>query len=602
MLLHMPGGLPFDAPDPAAYCTRAAAIQAATGDNVPVPCPPVLWLAPRSVHLRTARREGKPEDLPHAPLWWTGGAWREFPTMAQARHSQAHAGYVPRKFEPPWRTGAMLRPVEAPLELGLGQESFDTAAVPPVFRLLQLLLCAPGSSLWARSVCGGEWCLFPHQLEFDMARSEAFEVQRGDRYVLLLRGRQTASAGGLDTVLLFDRTRNMWLPPIGPTRSTASGHVGEAPVRWRPVDGVWGTRATALSMKGWLLEATPDYLLLLSPVARDGVQRGPDDAHSALQFFGYDGEVVSHHLACNPRCLSVQRYDQFFLIAKDTHLHVGGEQGDAIMDDDWHPSYPRVAGWLLAADDASVPPLPIFLPSANTGFGASALGILGSARESTEEPTRWSLAIARGNVEEVATSQHMQQDNALRLFLLEDGPLLRIWASRRLDDAFDTLYQKHTLDGVQLVRHALDFMPLRASELEVGSAGGSWLLWSPDLRHTARVAVAGPGSGKLAFWRCAVAYEGETAALRAQRSRACRMAVHATTDISSMQLLPLIASQGWESCVLPQRDARGCSVVSGLPCFPVLRREEGCFAKVEEFWIHPMGRDTALLPPLSTTR
>mmetsp|Transcript_62353 Transcript_62353/g.175834 ORF Transcript_62353/g.175834 Transcript_62353/m.175834 type:complete len:456 (-) Transcript_62353:107-1474(-) len=455
-----------------------------------------------------------------------------------------------------------------------------------------MLLCERenGQALWARPLAGGEWRLCPLRLDFQVARTEAFEVCGGDRYVLLFRGRGAGGGGCLNSIVMFDLVRNEWLPLLGPTRSRPGGNVGEPPVRWRPVEIDPGVRcASHAPLLAWLLESTPDYLMLLAPVSRDGVQRGTSDRHSAVHFIGHCGEVVSHHLPCSASRLTMHRYDGFFLFVKDFDEHPEGN-ANACMDDDWQPSYQGVAGWLLAAEDTAVPPMQISLPQARDGWGGGS--------------SPWSLVISRGNLQEQALSHHMRQDTAPRLYLLEAGPVWRLWASRRIDDSFDTLYQRHTLDRPQLIRHSLTFSPLQQSELEVGgdSAASSWLLWSPDLRHLARLlpTAAAGGAGKLAFWRCAVQFSGEGADTRALNPRAYAAAVDFAPHVSPVELLSL-GKRGWDEPKLPMEDAGG-AVYTGLPCFPALRRGEGNFQRTQDWWIHPMGRDPASHVPLAILR
>uniref|UniRef100_A0A7S1WD05 Uncharacterized protein n=1 Tax=Alexandrium catenella TaxID=2925 RepID=A0A7S1WD05_ALECA len=352
-------------------------------------------------------------------------------------------------------------------------------------------------------------------------------------------------------------------------------------------------------LRAWLLEATADYLVLLAPVSRDGVQRGGEGPHAAVHFVGHDGEVVSHHLACSPTTVMVQRYDGYMLFAKDAEEHAAGDL-DACLDDDWHPSYPQVAAWLLSADDVAMPPLPVHLPDVSRGWAGR-----GSA---------WSVVLARGQLEELAEHHHLRHDTAPRLYLLEIGPAVRLWASRRVDEAFDTLYQRHGLDGLQLLRHSLSFSPLDQSQLGVQAiggenAGGAWLLWSPELRHTGQVASgAGPGGGKLTFWRCAVGFAGEPADLRARRRCAYLSAAEATPEISPVEVLPVgrKAWEGhpnlWEAHPWPREDARALCVVSGLPCYPALRRQEGTLDRPEDWWVHPSGRDASLHLPVALLR
>lgn len=592
MLLNLPGGMPFEAEDPATYCTRSGVLQRSVGADFPVACPPVLWLAPRTVHLR-ASREGLPEELPHAPLWWTGGCWREL--QSDGGHAHAPSAYAPRRFEPPWRAGGggLVRVTEClPLEdPGPLQDAFGDGN-PTVLRVLNLLLSSPdGQTLWARRAVGGAWSRFPVDLPaFALRRTDAFEVAGGERYLLLLRGGGTA--GALDTVLLFDASRSEWLPPLPPTRPAGAGNTGEPPVRWRPVRAAAGP---GLWAQAWLLESSPDYVLLLAPVCRDGMQRiAADDPHSALHFVGQGGEVVSHHLACRASNLTAQRYDQFMVFVKDPHEHMPGREA-ACLDDEWHPSYTAISGWVLDVNDVSVPPLPAILPDE----------MLRSPQTSS-----WSLVLARGSLQELVTDSRLQQDMAPRLYLLEDGPMLRLWATRRVDEAFHAVFENHTFEGRRLVRSVLEFAPLGHSEVEIGGVGGAWLLWSGDVRHTARLARAGPGGGRLAFWRCAVHFADAAASLRTMRPHATAAAAQAmpvragvcapSAGASPAQLLAHPGDFGWEACWDPSQNARNGAVVTGLPCFPTLRFEEGCFGRPEDFWQHPVSRDAVLLPPLTT--
>jgi len=324
-----------------------------------------------------------------------------------------------------------------------------------------------------------------------------------------------------------------------------------------------------------------------------------EDPHSAVHFIGHNGEVVSHHMACRPALLTLQRYDGHMLFVKDAEEHSTGRL-DACFDDDWHPSYPPVVGWLLSATDVAMPPQTIYLPDTSRGW------VNGDAI--------WSVALARGNTEELVDRWHLRHDTAPRLYLLEVGSAVRLWASRRVDEAFDTLYHRHTLDGLQLLRHSLSFDLVEQSCLEPQALGGegagrAWLLWSPDLRHAAQVASGrDPGSGRLTFWRCAVSFSGEGRALRAQRSRAYVSAAEVTPKISPTEVLALGRKMweshpnAWEAHGWPQEDARATGVLSGLPCFPMVRRQEGTLDRPQDWWMHPSGRDPALHVPITALR
>eukprot|EP00811_Abedinium_folium_P021096 NODE_3014_length_2106_cov_9.532087.p1 GENE.NODE_3014_length_2106_cov_9.532087~~NODE_3014_length_2106_cov_9.532087.p1 ORF type:complete len:383 (-),score=112.79 NODE_3014_length_2106_cov_9.532087:754-1902(-) len=373
----------------------------------------------------------------------------------------------------------------------------------------------------------------------------------------------------MSIVLLYIVELNEWRSPVGPARPWVGGHLGEPPILWRPVD--YMGQAPLAPLLAWVVESTPSYLLLLAPVSRDGVQRGPGDAHTALHFIGHDGEVVSHHLACKADRLTVQRYQRHLLVVKDHNMHPEGV-ADACLDDDHHPSYPSVAGWLLAAEDVAVPPLPVILPTEGCNLSGG-----------------WSLAITRGSIEELVSSGHLRFDTAWRLYLFEAGTQLRLWASRRIDEAFDTVYRYPTLDGEQLLRHALGFTMLPQTEVEAPGSGavpGAWALWSPDLLHAARV----DADGRLSFWRCAIAYEGEEAPFQALHHVAYGITGHAQPTISSVGVIPTKTS--WMGTGLPPAEAGG-GVVTGLPCFPALRWTEGTLNRPEDTWTHPIGRDAA---------
>lgn len=66
------------------------------------------------------------------------------------------------------------------------------------------------------------------------------------------------------------------------------------------------------------------------------------------------------------------------------------------------------------------------------------------------------------------------------------------------------------------------------------------------------------------------------------------------------RLVELTPKTAPEACWDPSQNARNGAVVTGLPCFPTLRFEEGCFGRPEDFWQHPVSRDAVLLPPLTT--
>eukprot|EP00448_Togula_jolla_P042723 CAMPEP_0170569820 /NCGR_PEP_ID=MMETSP0224-20130122/766_1 /TAXON_ID=285029 /ORGANISM="Togula jolla, Strain CCCM 725" /LENGTH=560 /DNA_ID=CAMNT_0010892027 /DNA_START=76 /DNA_END=1754 /DNA_ORIENTATION=- len=540
--------LPWASPaDPATFCVRVASMQRASG-KVPVPSPPVLWLA-RLPGPWLPQGKSAPE-LPHAPLWWAGGGWREFSEASAA----LPAAYAPRRFQPPWIRGAgLLRPLEAPGEAGPDEGHAQALGSGPstrVLRVLRMLICEWAGALWARPQVGGAWCQCPHSIAgLSIARLEAFEVCGGNEYIVLLHdtGAKESTRGTPSLVLTFSLTRNEWCPTAGATRAFAGRHGGEAPVRWRPVPGHRPSNP-APPMHAWLIEATPDYLVLLSPVARDGAQRDGKDVHSALHFIGVSGEVISHHMAVSAKQLTIQRYDEHLLLFKDSERDADGDAD--CLDDDWNPSHQRVAGWLLSVKDVAVPPLPVFLPSAEEGWLAGA--------------SSWSLALAWGCLEDFASSWHLRSDMAPRLYLLESGPMLRLWASRVVDEDYGTVLQRHSLDGKELLRHALTFAPLQQTLLEVDGHGlaavetaPTWMLWSPDLRHAVRLRDREQAS----FWRCAGASrDGESSALKASATHARLASVGVAETISTAEVFP--RSGDWDSCALPWEAAHGAEVVT----------------------------------------
>jgi len=320
----------------------------------------------------------------------------------------------------------------------------------------------------------------------------------------------------------------------------------------------------------------PEGIVLLAPVSRDGVQRGGDrDIHTAVHLIGLNGEVISHHLASHPLHLTMQRYANHLLFVKDFEEHPPGHE-NACLDDDWHHSYPRVAGWLLSAEDTAVPPMPLHLPSAQEGWSGSA--------------SSWSVVLARGNIEDLAPSRQLLHDTAPRLYLLEAGSRLRLWASRRVDDSYDTVFQRVTFDGSDLVRHSFGFTEVPGSTLELldGSAFGAWALWSPDLQHAARI---GWQSRKLVFWRCAVAFAGEEQRLKASSFHAYAMPAEAKPYLSSVGLAPL--HLGWQRFGFSPEDATFSSPVSGLPTFPALRWQDADYSRQEDTWLHPVAKDAS---------
>jgi hypothetical protein len=271
----------------------------------------------------------------------------------------------------------------------------------------------------------------------------------------------------------------------------------------------------------------------------------------------------------------MQRYKDHILLAKDFEEHPP-DQADSCLDDNRLPSYEGIAGWLLSAEDVAVPPLTVNLPSVEQGWSAAACS--------------WSLVLARGSVEELAATRALRLDTLPRLYLLEAGTSLRLWVSRRVDDSYDTVFRRVTLDGTELVRHSLVFeeMPQSALELYDTDAHGAWALWSPDLLHAARV---GSTSRKLLFWRCAFTFVDAQQELKASVPEAYRMATEARPWCSPVEMLP--QNLGWRRCGLSAEDVAGPFIMSGLPNFPTIRWQEGSFNRPEDHWLHPVARDPA---------
>jgi len=337
-------------------------------------------------------------------------------------------------------------------------------------------------------------------------------------------------------------------------------------------------------MNAWLLESTPDHVVMLAPVSRDGVQRGDSyDVHSALHFIGKEGEIVSHHMACHPLHLTIHRYASHMLFIKDFDEHPH-HQEDACLDDNWNPLYPSVAAWLLSAEDVAVPLLPVHLPSAAAGWSVGC---------------SWCLVIARGSIEDLAPSRALQHDTAPRLYLLEVGATLRLWASRRVDASYADVWQRATFDGLDLVRHSLSFQEVPQSSLDVGSPEPSWTwaLWSPELQHAARV---GLHSRKLCFWRCAVTFTGEQQRLKTSAAQAYSMATESSPWHSLVEEMPL--HLGWHHFGPSGDYDVGKTVVTGLPNFPTLRWQEADFYRPEDHWMHPIGGEAAQHVPSRVLR
>lgn len=451
------------AEDPAGFCARADFLQKLVGPALGgVASPPVLWVAASGMKNLT-------EPGPDLPLWWAGGAWHQF------NESKAFgAAYIPRKFEPAWRCGSVLSHLSpSSIEAGPGE-----VVAPPggsdVMQVMRVLLCQRGDKLWSKPLTGGEWRECPYRLHLDVRRVKALELLGGRRYLFLFQEVQGIPSG-LDTVLMHDLCRNEWRPPTA-ARATAAGHQEE--VNWQTMNG---PRSTA-PLKAWVLEASMDYVVLMAPVCRDGFQRVPEkDNYTALYFIGCRGEEVIHHLPCLVHKLTVQRYDRYMLLVKDS--------GDELLDFAEYPAdYVDTCGWLLDAEDWAAGPLPVLLPSDNAAWGYGT----------------WSMVIARGALED---KPDLRLDMAPRIYLLEDDADLRIWTTRRIDDLNAGL-QPPTFESRSQFHHLIHF-PMEPDEVGPRCLGGNWSLWAPDLQFAARI-----NRGKIWYWRCDVVYEDSLTLLK----------------------------------------------------------------------------------------
>lgn len=537
--------------------------------DLPGPRAPPLWLAPWR-----ARPQGP------TLAWSACAGWQELPAPADQAGAPCSAALAARRFEPPWRRSGLLRPTDAPDERMPGAEGRR------VVRLLGVLLCQTGSGLWARPVVGGQWrpCPWGGSAAVDPALAEGFEVEPrrlgGGRLLLFLRA-AAGGSGALASVLCYDAERGEWLAMKPPTRPRLGGHVGEAPVRWRPDNG-GGRAADDEPLRAWMLECTPEHIVLLAPVSRGGTQRGTGDCHSALHFLMHSGEVVSHHLPCHYWQLTSQRYDGYFLFVRDPVEGLAASPDASIMDDNRLPFDGKVVAWLVFAAEAAVPPMPVHLPWDEAESGGT---------------TRWSMALSRG----------IGPGRLPRLVLLEqEQGVVQLWASRSLDRVGDTLYERHSLDGRQLLRHALVLEALSGSELDIEGLGlaavgaaAQRLLWSPELRCVARVdGAAGRFAGRMAFWCCGGTPSAPPPAVQTTFAQAFAAAAELVPEGFAADYAPL-GFQAWVGGRLPSESAKGRAVVTGLPCFGTMRLGEGSFRRPEDAWIHPVGHGLAVHTPLA---
>mmetsp|Transcript_55008 Transcript_55008/g.131106 ORF Transcript_55008/g.131106 Transcript_55008/m.131106 type:complete len:611 (-) Transcript_55008:46-1878(-) len=604
--------LPPHSQTPAGYCQATAALQAAIGEEVRVPGPAVLWLTP-SAHLlqESASKQGpESERLPPPQVWWAGDGWRHLPTSDNPEEGSA---YIPERISPQQLETGLLKAVPAPLEPGPehGEARPYSSGHTDVVCVLQVLLCMRGTELWARRRYGAgtSWQRCPFSVKGQLDETQAFEIQHGDRYLFLFN---SGAAGGVSQVLAYDAVKNLWEYPVSPTRPLLHGHAGAPPVQWRPVKKQSAADAALTSchvpMQAWLLEASADYLLFLAPVCRDGRQSSDmvEDAHAAVHFIGNSGEVVSHHLTCAALDLTVQRYDDYFLFAKDCNHRSHADNSDRVFDNDFcQEDDVHTIGWLLSSADVALPPLPVMLPAAKDGF---------------ELPgSDWCLVLARGcQSEDPASHRTLWHDSGHRLVLLQlehhrqtsadddEAPYfrLRLWTSRRADDDFNSIHHEHSLDGSHFVREALTLYPLPDSEIEVDATEDDmnsrpvpWSIWSPDLHHIAR--VSSRESMQLGYWRCGVLYEGNFVPAASTSRQASTHAVKTLRAVSASTSHAL--PHGWGACVAPAQHANGGVILSGMPIFPVLRWGEASFDRPEDRWLHPVGRDASQPAPHAVT-
>jgi hypothetical protein len=259
------------------------------------------------------------------------------------------------------------------------------------------------------------------------------------------------------------------------------------------------------------------------------------------------------------------------------------------VDDDWHPSYPRVAGWLLAIEDIAVPPLEVHLPEEALGSG-----LLG--------PSEWSIVLSRGCVPSLDGLPELRsyvspEDTAARLYLLDSNG--RLWASRRVDEAFDAVYQRTNLDGRSVVRHALAFAPVSSAggldggEGELG--GGCRELWSLEVIFMSRADSLEAASGRLGYWRCPIRFEGGLTRPTCSYPQALESSAQTTSSVSAVDchVLP----KAWHEGVELPSDLANPTVATGLPCYPMLHWQESIFESPEDKWRFFVGRDSALQAP-----
>lgn len=569
----MPFSLPYDAEDPASFSSRLSLLQRAFANDVFLPGPPVVWLVDRYALADVEQQEGLSDAKSGNALWWAGGAWRHVPLPEDDLKVSAFASVV---YNPDWRHSSLLHPLPCPGE-ALPDGTRAPADGSGVAQFLKVLVCNHQDGLWAKQDVGGAWSCCPFLLPEEYETVEAFEIENGDRYYLVL-----VPEGGLGqevTLLHYDVRRGQWLPAVGPARVLPYGHEGAPAEPWRATATSLNGIGPSLPTKGWILECSATGMVLLTAVGVDGVQYGTEeDVHAAIHFIGDGGQVISHHLPCSAYQLTIHRYDSYVLFVKESP---DGEEGLAEEGD-----VAEVAAWLLSVDDVAVPPMPVVLPSPEEGWWGGA----------------WSIVLVRGSLQDSDLMSQLGLDMAPRLYLLEDGPFLRLWASRRVDEGLQELVEIQDFDGRHIIRHALSFQPLEHTVVEVGEEESScgWLLWSGDLRHAAR--IQGPGAS-LQFSRCGMSYEGKLKPFASVSKVAYAAPAEAQLDYSNIQAMGLEKGL-WspKSNWLPAEDARSNLLITGLPAFPVMRRAEGNFERPEDEWLHPIGATPEQIPPISLLR
>mmetsp|Transcript_5419 Transcript_5419/g.13139 ORF Transcript_5419/g.13139 Transcript_5419/m.13139 type:complete len:549 (-) Transcript_5419:117-1763(-) len=537
---------------------------------------PPLWLAP-SVHLGIQ----EDEDIQQKALWWDLQGWQE------VSEEDAEDG-IPRPARELEMNMGLLNLVEDPTEPlpEHGETRPYSSKSSGVYSVLQVLACQHNDGLWGRRRYGpaSQWTRCPYDISGILEGSQAFEMAAGERYVFVF------NTGQVSEVVMFDASRNVWQWPVGPTRPNLQGHAGVAPQPWRPVTKP--PPADNKPLKGWLLEATGDSLMLMAPVSRDGRQRGLQDPHVAVHFLGSEGQVVSHQIACSAYQLTVQRYGCYILFVKDANHQSHAIYRDGALNDDFDEEAAHVVAWLLSALDVSLPPLPVLLPAVGTGFD--------------RESSVWSLVMYKNRFLEDLSASGSESDG-LRLHLAElqkvrtegegeegaeevfDSLVVRLWVSRQIDIGVNDVHFEHSFDGNRFVRHALSFTAVCQQDIQTSQAL-PMSLWSTDLCHIMRVTP----EHKLSVWQCPA---WDSSRLIPASTTQMTEQTHAVQTVSSMSGVNSHAlPNGWGRCTAP---AQATSLVTGIPCYPAARWGESSFERPEDLWLHPIGRDAGQHAPLS---